>query len=207
MAEKKSSFPKYSNVLVTTPRGVARFPSVHKTDSYMGGPEKFKATIVFDGDADTGKIIEGALAIAAQVYPTRKPDKVNVLLKDGDEAEKDGKPIEELASKFYLNASSNKDHPPKVVGPDKKPLPEGVEVRSGDIIKLVVSPIPSDTPVKGSIAFRLMAVQLIEKRSGPAVDTDTMFDDEGPGLSGGFSATASSGVDAGPAADDDDLPF
>lgn len=206
MAETKTKFPKYTPVQVRTPLAVARFPSVHEPDSYMGAAPKFKLTLVFEGGTDLAALTEGALKVASQVYPTRKADKVNVIIKDGDEQEKDGKPIEELRGKTLVSASCGKDHPPGIFGPDKKPLPKGMEVRGGDLVKAILSPIPSDTPVKGSIAWRLLGVQLIEKRAGGGHDVASMFDEEGEGFGEG-PATASEGVEAGEAVDDDSMPF
>ena len=208
MADTKTTFPKYTRLQVRTPTGVARFPMLTpgKPDSYKG-IEKYKTAIVFDGDADTSALTAAALKIAAEVWPTRKADKVNVLIKDGDEAEKDGEPIQELAGKTYMTVSSGVKFPPQIVGPDRKPLPAGMEIRGGDLIKLVLSPMPSDTPVKGTVTFRLLAVQLIEKRSGGG-DFSSLFDEEGEGFGAAKpDSEPSTGADAGGFSDDDDLPF
>ena len=212
MADVKSKFPKYPSVSVVTPKGIARFPHVHKTDQYKDGAPKFKATIVFDGDTNLGAITEAALKVAAAAFPTRTANKVNVLIKAGDEAEKNGEPIPELASKNYITASCNETHPPKIVGPDRMPLPAGMEVRGGDEIKLILAPIPSDTPIKGTITFRLLAVQLVSKNSGGGGDYASMFDEEGEGFgSGPADPVPSRGVEAGAAdvasIDDDEIPF
>ncbi len=205
MAEKTAR-PKHPWFNTRTPLATARFPHVHKPDEYKG-KKKFKITLVFDGEADTSKITEDALAVAAAVYPNRKPEKVNVLLKDGDDAEKNGEPIEELAGKTYMTVGSNEEHPPTIVGPDRKPLPAGMEVRGGDLVKAIVTPIPSDTPVPGTIAFRLVAVQLIEKRAGGG-DRSSLFDDEGEGFGGPADDKPSTGVQGGEGAlDDDEIPF
>jgi hypothetical protein len=210
---KKSSFPKFKHVQVRTPTAVARFPKVHTPDApYKPGDKpKFKITLIFDGDADLSAITNGSLAVAKEVYPSRAANKVNVLIKDGDEYNSlrtdDGKEIvEEFKGKVFINANSNVSHPPQVVGPDRQPLTGGVEVRGGDIVKAILAPIPSETPTKGSIAFRLLAVQLIEKRSGGG-DYTGLFDEEGEGFGGRADGTPSSGVDAGEGADDNDLPF
>jgi hypothetical protein len=210
---KKSSFPKFKQVQVRTPLAVARFPHVHTPDKPFksGDKPKFKITLIFDGDTDLSAVTDGALEVAKEVYPSRAASKVTVLVKDGDEYNvgrvDEGKEIvEEFKGKVFINASSNESHPPQVVGPDRKPLTGGTEVRGGDTVKAILAPIPSDTPVKGSIAFRLLAVQLIEKRSGGG-DYTGLFDEEGEGFGGRADGAPSSGVDAGEGADDDDLPF
>ena len=205
---KPTKFTKYSRIQVRTPAGVARFPKLPpgEPDDFKGN-KSYKSAIVFDGDADLSEVTAAAMKIATEVYPRRTPDKVNILIKDGDEAEKNGEPIPELAGKLYMTVSSGEKFPPQVVGPDRKPLPPGVEVRGGDLVKFVLSPMPSDTPTKGTITFRLLAVQLIEKRSGGG-DYTSLFDDEGPGLGGGNpDGEPSSGADVPGGLDDDDLPF
>lgn len=202
MAEQRTDY-KFSRIQIALPKGTARFPHVHTPDEFKG-KKKFKLTVVFDADADLEPLRAAALKVALEAWPKLKPEKVNVLIKDGDAAEKDGEPIEELAGKVYLTATCNENHPPKIVGPDKAPLTGGTQVRGRDIVRAVVSPIPSDTPTKGTVAFRLLAVQLVEKQSGGGNYAD-LFDEEGAGL--GETKTDSepaSGIDAG---DDSELPF
>jgi hypothetical protein len=196
--------PQKKKITVRTPAGVARFPHVHKPDNegkFADG--KFKATIVFDGDVDLDEVNNAALAAAKVFYPAVNPSKVNVLIKEGDDETKaDGTPIPELQGKRVLTAKSK--FSPQVVGPDRQPLPEGVEVRGGDLVRLLLEPVESPKPVKNSVSWRLLAVQLVKKREGGGHDYSSMFDEEGEG----FAPPGGSGDDADTGNDgDDDLPF
>lgn len=192
-------------ITVRTPEGVARFPHVHKPDNdgkYADG--KFKATIVFDGDVDLADLEAAAVAQGAISYPNLAANKVNVLIHEGDDAAKaDGTPIAELAGKRMVTAKSK--FAPQVVGPDRKPLPEGVEVRGGDIVRLLLEPVESPKPVKNSISWRLLAVQLVKKREGGGHDYTDMFEDEGEGF--GDSGSSQGAADGTGSVEEDDLPF
>lgn len=192
---------KKKKITVRTLVGVARFPHVHKPDSDgKYADDKFKATIVFNGDDDLSDLEAAALAQAAVDYPNVKPDKVNVLIHEGDNATKaDGTPIAELAGKRFVTAKSK--FKPQVVGPDRMELTEGVEVRGGDMVRLLLEPVESPKPVKNSISWRLLAVQLVKKREGGGHDYSDMFDEEGEGFGSSEDAPSSGPVG------DDDLPF
>jgi hypothetical protein len=188
-------------IIARTVLATARFAYLAKPDDKFD--QKYKCTFVFDGDTGAE---EAAKEAAALFYPKIKFEKVNVLIADGDDkTTKDGEPIEELAGKKLITAKSK--FAPSVVGPDRQPLPPGMEIRTGDIVKALLEPVKSDVPVKNTISFRLLAVQLIEKRSGGGQGYGGLFDEEGEGFHGAADDVPSEGVDAGVAADDDSLPF
>ena len=197
--------PQKKKITVRTPEGVARYSHVHKADTegkFADG--KFKSGIVFDGDADLSGLEAAALACAAIAYPGLAASKVNILIKEGDDETKaDGSPIPELLGKRLLTAKSK--FPPQIIGPDRQPLPEGVEVRGGDIIRLLLEPVESPKPVKNSVSWRLLAVQLVRKREGSGHDYTNMFDDEGEGFAA--PASGAGGGGGGDTVEDDDLPF
>ena len=204
-------------IMVRTPKGVAAFTHVHAPDTegkYADG--KYKTDIVFDLDADLSKVEDAARRQAAVDFPKMKPEKVNVLIKDGDERvytanskavrdgeAKEGDIVKGFEGKRYVTAKTK--YAPQIIGPDKQPLPAGTEIRSGDIVIAVLAPFGCDKPVKGSVTFRLQALQLVEKRAGGGHDYSDLFDDEGEGF-GGETAEASTGAESG-IADDDEIPF
>ena len=196
---------KPAPILVRTPRATLAFAHIMKPDTegkYADG--KFKGTFIFDLDADLSKVEDAARRQAAIDYPKMKPEKVNILIGDGDDkVDKDGEIRDGFAGKKIITAKTK--FAPQVVGPDRQPLAAGVEVRSGDVVIAVLAPVKSDVPVKGSMAFRLQAVQLVEKRAGGGHDYSDLFDDEGEGF-GGETAEASTGAESG-IADDDEIPF
>lgn len=223
----KKVWPKFPHLPVRTPTAVASFAHVHTPDDYMG-QSKFKITLVMPGDADLEPLETAAQKVGAICFPKLKAEKLNVLIKSGDDQndvlESKGKdPRPELAGKHVIVAScsaakdedGNFKYAPKIVGPDRKPLPKNMKVFSGDLVKAIIEPIPSETPSFGTITWRLIAVQLIEKRSGSGVDVDSMFDDEGEGFGsggGGFDdETKSDGEASATAAEDsvdeEEMPF
>lgn len=187
----KPKFPAYPKIVIATPPCVANFPKLppDEPDVYDPDRPRFTFTGIFDSDVDLTALNEAAMKVAAAAFPTRKPEKVTVLLKDGDEyydeAAGDKKKQENrevFRGRTYLRAVCASTHPPRIVGPDKQPLADGVRVFGGDLCRLQVQIIPSDVPQKGTITFRLIAVQLVEKRSSGGVGyDDSLFDDEGPG--------------------------
>lgn len=212
---------KFTHRKVVTPAAIARFPKVHEPDAFKPGDrESFKITLVFDGDTDLSAVENAARLVAKDCFPRLKDDKVNILIKTGDDIndarESKGKdPYEELAGKITINASCSGAkgdggeylYAPMIVGPDKKALPGNMKVWGGDLVKCVLEPIPSDTPQFGTISFRLLAVQLIEKRSGDSGNAVAMFDEEGDGFTPAPKAAAATSDDGDDDLGDDEIPF
>lgn len=193
MTEKKAD-----RTFLRTPEATLAYSYIHTPDTegqYADG--KFKATLVFDGDAPIDTIREKAIDAAVAKNPKLKRDKVNVLIKDGDDIEdKEGNP--KYPGKFVLTAKSK--YAPQVVDSARKALPDSVKLGAGDVVKAIIEAVPSDVPIKGSVAFRLMGIQLITKNSSGG---------NGHDYSGMFDIEDSEGFGAAPEGNsfDDDLPF
>lgn len=197
MATKKPFFKS------VTPAGTAAFAWIARPDEghqYSDG--KYKITLVLDGDADLDAIRKIAMDAAKAEFPNVSPSEFQlVFLQNGDDKNK-----EEFAGKTLLIAKTKNQ--PQCVDAKRKPLPEGVEVRSGDIVKLalVFYPFSKTEKVKVngkmvnettySVAARLNAVQLLEKRNNggnAASDFDEEDGYEAP--NGGSQTSAGNGDD------------
>lgn len=212
MAEKKKKPIKS----VRTPLATAAFAWIHKPDTGKEySDNKYKVTLVFDADEDLNDLRAAAEWVAKETFPDIPFDEIAMPFKDGDEiadaAKKKGKDKEEFRGKVLLISKTKEK--PKVVDSKRKPLPKGVECRSGDLIKAVIAAsgykttdtvIDKKTKKKETIDsygvnFYLNAVQLIEKRNMGAGGAD-MFDDED-----GFEGEDQDSSANEPDDDDDDL--
>lgn len=181
MSDKKKKQPE---IKATTPAGTAAYTWLAKPDEggkYSDG--KYKTWLVLDGDTDVDYLEEKALELAAIEWPKAKPASIRLaFLKDGDEiadkAEENGKDKEEFRGKKIIDAKTK--FQPQIVGAGNKDLPDGVEVRSGDTIKLSIQFYACEVSGQKTVTAQLRAVKLIEKNNrGGNYGDDFEDDDEG----------------------------
>lgn len=202
----KKTFPK-----VATPMGIAAYSWLNKPDSGSKySDDKFKLTLVLDGDADVSKI-EEACEKAAEIEWESIPEDLVLPFRDGDDHKN-----EEFNGKTLLTIKSK--HPPGIVGPDRKALPKGIEVRSGDLVRVSAIAMPytatekvkegrkTKTVTVHGVTLLLRGVQLVEKRNAGgdvSNDFDDAFDDEAlPDMAGDANT---SGSDTNDDSDDADI--
>ncbi|OYV39634.1 MAG: hypothetical protein B7Z81_03065 [Acidocella sp. 20-61-6] len=145
-------------------------------------------------------IRDACLAVAKAKWEDVDPDEVRLPFRERDDDEKN----EYLRGKVTVTAKSQ--YKPAVVDAKRKPVPDDIKVRGGDVCKASVVPVPyeqTETVTEGKkrktvkiygVALQLRAVQLIEKRAGAGGGTDVFDDEEG------FEADSAA---AGGAPDDD----
>lgn len=199
---------KQKKVRVVTPVGTAAFAWVHKPDTgnqYSDG--KHKLTLVVDSEDAYADIKAKALEVAAEKWPNVPADDIRLPFKSGD-----GHKKEEFHGKALLLAKSK--FPPKVVDTKRKPLPKGVQVRSGDTVRCVINLFAYEKVEKVKegkklidvktygVSPQLDLVQLVQKNSGGGAELlDDIDGFDGDGFED-LTATAAGGDTA--TADDND---
>lgn len=191
---------KSKKVLLVTPPGTAAYAWFHKPDSgHQYSNNKYKGTLVLPGDTDMSDIEAKAKAVLAEAYPKADVDTAGMFFKSGDNHKN-----EEFRGTILLNASSK--FAPQIVDAKRKPLPKGVEARSGDEVRFVLSLFPYESTEKVreggktvtvtvyGVSAQLQVVQVITKNSGGG--GVNMLDEID-----GFDASEDGGWSAG--ADDD----
>lgn len=204
MSDKKKKQPE---VKAVTPPGTAAYTWLAKADEggkYLDG--KFKTWLVLPGDTDVAYLEEKALEAAANEWPKAKPASIRLaFLKDGDEiadkAKEKGKDKEEFRGKVIIDAKSK--FQPQIVGAGNKDLPEGVEVRSGDTVKLSIQFYACEVSGQKTVTAQLRAVKLIEKNNRGGNYGDD-FEDEDEGYVPGTSSSSNDKQD-GESPDDGDF--
>lgn len=202
-----------------TPRAVVAFGYLHKPDTegkFADG--KYKCTLVIDADDPGLKALkEEAVKAAKAEWPKRALSQIKFPFNKGEEHKLDpetGEPREEFRGKILINVSSK--HKPGFVDAKRQPLPESVEVRSGDVVKASVAFNTGLVSGKPTVGVWLNNIQLLEKRSGGGGSAADDFEDEDGYTSdtsdGDFEDEANGGDEDfdGPTDDDgldDEIPF
>lgn len=103
-----------------TPEGRVSYPCLFQPRAFGGDenkPKKYSVVLLFPKSVDLSafeKLVEEA---AKAKWGKDVPKKLKRPICDGNQEEGD-----EYQDTNFIRLSSNEDHPPKVVGPDKKPL-------------------------------------------------------------------------------------
>ncbi len=207
MVETKKKAP---SVLIRLPLGTARFPHTRKKDlegQYASG--KFDCEVQFPGDTDFAPLEKIIKAEAKKKWPELDLDELILPWRFRDEDEKQ----ESLRNTYTCKPKS--EYAPKLYDAKRAEITdEKVDVWGGDKVKLLGSlylfekveqVIDSKTKKKVNVTgyyatLRLMAVQIVEKRSGGSGgDYANAFEDE-DGYEAGSDAvdqTDGSDVDSG----------
>ncbi|MDR3473433.1 MAG: DUF2815 family protein [Devosia sp.] len=163
---------KQKKVMITTPSGIAAYAWFHKPDSGKEySDDKYKGDLIIDGDTDLSAIEDKVRAFAAEAFPGIDLSELQLPFKSGDDHKN-----EEFHGKIILRAKSK--FKPNIVDSKRKALPKGVEARSGDEVRFVVSlyAYKKTEKVKEGkkvievvvygVSFQLQVVQVIQKNSG-----------------------------------------
>lgn len=185
MAEKKPQYP-----IMTTAKGIASFSHLAKPDTEgKYADDKYKTTVLLSkAGSEQQAEIDAFIAEINKLHAKHKgKKKTESPIKDGDDKEKDGKPDERYAGKWYFTAKSK--FQPQLLNARGKELDSKIEIRGGDIIRVAVAPVPYDEGKNAGISLQLRAVKLIEKRAGAdysgAFGDDDSGEDDTPQDSGG----------------------
>lgn len=183
---------------LATAQGIAHFAYIDKPDSGREfSDDKYKVTISFDAaDPFVKKLEDTVEKLLTEYYGDRRPRNLHHPVKDGDDTT-----IDSLQGRVFIRAKSSRQ--PMLVDAKNQPIPEGITVFSGDVIRAGITLAVFDGAQKGVTAY-LDAVKIIEKRSGGSSEGGVA------GLFGedeGYSAPSApvSTKDDSPFEDDDDL--
>lgn len=197
-----------------TPPSVLAYGYIHKADTDgKYADNKFKGTFVFEPDDPAVATMKAqAKKAAAQEFgaSTYKATEIQWPFKDGNKTKLDKetkKPREEFANKMLLTAKT-KDQP-GTVDAKRQPLPAGVEVRSGDLVKASITFGAGEVSGTPTVYCFLNNVQLLEKRSGNHSPADD-FEDEDYDAPAAHAGASNPGDDFGGSSGgylDDEIPF
>lgn len=180
MAEARKQYPK-----ILTPIGTARFAHLMEPDTEgKYADNKYKVDLIVDADDPAVEAIQAAMQQAAKDEWGKAPASLQLPIKDGDE-EAAERERPELVGKVIIRGKSK--YPPGIVGPDKRELADGIEIRSGDQIRFSATCFPYKAGVTKGVSLQLRAVQLVEKRAAVGNPADEFDDLEG------YEAPASGG--------------
>lgn len=196
----------HKNPIYILPPGVASFPYLLEPDSKapegvaFKADNKYKVSVQFDSEDGLGPIHDAITEAAIEKFGKMDFDDFAWPWKShGDDHKKDY-----LKNKTVLTAKSQ--FKPAVVDAKRQPLPAGVEVRGGDIVKIAVTLYLYEKTEKVKVgkkiedvltrgcSLQLAAVQLIEKRAGAGSVSGDVFDEE-EGYCGGDAPDLSASAD------------
>lgn len=172
MADKKKPF--VPAVEFTTGKGTAYFCYIVKPDTegqYADG--KFKLNVRFPADTDFSDLDE-AVQRAAVAEWGKAPKGLKGPYVEVDEDSKDVERDAANLGTFVMRAKSK--FRPTIYGPkkellysakrDRDEVPEEARVSSGDLVQLRIALIPNTAGGNKQVSPRLLAIRIIEKRSG-----------------------------------------
>lgn len=195
MAEK----PKTKTLpQVVTPPGVLSFAHLKEPDTKgKYADNKYKTDVVFDDD-EKAKIFKEAVAekvaelVKVEWPKLKNASMVKLPFKDGNErTNKDGEILEGYEDKVYVTPKSK--YKPKVVDAKKNPVPDTVWPSGGDLARAICELYPCTVSGKPTIALRLKAIQIIEKRAGGGGRYEDLFEEEDGFEAEGEDAASSDG--------------
>lgn len=179
--KQKKQFP-----IVVSPAGTAGFSYLDRPDSEgKYADDKYKTQIRYDDPNVDLSRVEKACRAAAKLEWGKVPEDLKMPFGPSTRDEDEGIIILKASSKFA----------PTVIDAKRNPLPEGVKVFGGDLIKLSAQTYPYEKTdqvievVNGKkkrvtvktygVSLQLRGVQLLEKRGGAGgSDATNDFEDE-----------------------------
>jgi hypothetical protein len=184
-------------VTITTPAGIAIYPSLHAPDTRFkdAGVYSTKLRIAAGPEADALEAtLEEHAAAAVVTAKKENPGKKNIKAADmpfsRDEDTNDLiVNIKMTASGVSKKTGKPWSMRPKLYDAKGKPLPHGVKVGGGSVLRVAFQPAPFWTALVGAgITLRMEAVQVIELKSWGEKSADAF----GFGAEEGFDSEADS---------------
>jgi hypothetical protein len=198
---------KQPKVRIVTPVGTAAYAYINKADTEgQYATNKFKLTVVLDGDTDMSAIKTKIVDFVLAVYPEADPEEIKLPFQN-----KPDHKVEEFRDKILFAATSK--HKPLAVDTKRQKLPKGVTVFSGDEVRAVGTLYAYkktekvregkkmvDVIVYGA-SLQLSTVQLVRKNAGGGGGLDMLDDLDGDDL---YEIPDEDELDD---INDDDVPF
>ena len=132
---------------VVTPVVRASFPYVEKPDTgneYSTGKYKITGLIEKDREAEIKPLKQACMAAAKQIWPKIKFNQLEHPFRDGDESETEG-------HHGHVTFTAKTNRKPGIVGPDKLPLGEGIDVYGGCYVRFSVTAFTYNRPDKVTV--------------------------------------------------------
>lgn len=175
-----------AKTIVVLPPCVAAYAHVYTPDDkFATDPDDAKYSIraVFEEGDDLSKFEAACAEVAEAEWPKVKMDKVNTPIRTADDIENETEAEKFVGKKFITTRTK---YMPKIIDAAKDPLPEGVRVMSGDLVRVSVEVYAMVASGKKSVFTRFRAVQLLEKRNMAGDYTNDFDDDDFDGEYEGF---------------------
>lgn len=169
--------------ILVTPKGSASFAHLHEPDTKGEyADNKYKVTILLPkGDGMVEQLVQ---KINAAHDEARGKKKTESPVKCGDEwyeaADDDETREKREYARGHYRLTFKSQFQPQLMTSAKTALPEGLEIRGGDLIKVAFAMNPYDKGKNAGVSLQLRAVQLIQKRNSGG-DYSGLFDDESDG--------------------------
>lgn len=129
---------------IIVPEFRVAFPSLFKPSAMKGGKLKYAVTMLYDQEYDIigtcpktkkprslKQVIRNAKIVKFGENKAKWPKGLISPINDGDVPNKKGEIPEGFAGHWAVKATSSEDRPPKVIGPDKKPLEKASDMPPG----------------------------------------------------------------------------
>jgi len=179
---------------LATAKGTAHFAYIDKPDSGREySDDKYKVTISFaENDPFVETLNANVDALLTEHFGDRVPRNAHNPIKHGDDTN-----VDALAGRVFIRAKSGNQ--PQLLDAKNNPVPAGITVFSGDIIRAAITLAVFDGAQKGVTSY-LDMVKLIEKRNTGPSDSGSIF-----GEDEGYVAPEAAADTSAPFADDDDF--
>lgn len=154
---------------------IITFPKLFKPEENLSGILKYSCSLLVDktdkkGIAEFEKEIAKAIERGKEkTWNGKVPSFRYKALRDGDEELESGdKEGPEYKGRYFINATSNEDDPPGVVGPDALPLMDQSQIYSGCIVRADIKAFPYKHAGNSGVGWYLNNVMLV--RDGERLD-------------------------------------
>lgn len=178
--------------IMVSPRGVAGFCHLYEPDTGFNKNQepKYKAKMLLKKGGEGDAWVEALRDRHLKMDGSKKQFPV----KDGDKEirNKDGELVDKYAGYWVVQFSSK--YKPAIRDAKKQELPDGLQVYSGDTIRVAYQQVESDNPVFTGVSLRLCAVQLLAKNTdGGGAAAAAVFDEEEDGFDSSAYGSANGG--------------
>jgi hypothetical protein len=214
MAATTPAAKREKEIILTSPKGVAKWAKLNKPDTKFKVDGEYSITLLLDPeDATTTEFVDGlkkahevGFSAAKKADPKKRFKLEDIKVKD--DTDKDGTPTGKIAVGFNCKAAGTRkdlskwSFRPAVLDAKGKPVPADVLIYGGSVVKVAYSIRHTAMPT-GSFytTFNLKAVQVIVLKSQS--DRDAAYygfqEEEGYGAEEGESYSAEGSGDVTPA--------
>lgn len=180
---------KNNNVRLTTPKGLAQYPSLKEPDTRFDPAGVYKVNLVMDDNNETNALINKLTQILEDFYDNDDNVKQaiakgrKVSMADIYENDNEGNIILKFKQKAVITKKDGTEIPVTIRQFDSKGKPMSAEIGRDSVIKVAFTPSPYYMPSTRTcgLSLRLNAVQVIDlvEFSGGTADSYGFGEEEG----------------------------